>query len=61
MKWNKIEICANAHYAIHDLLDKIEDAGSWASVPWETRRRYGLGVRRLALQGWERMQKQVIL
>lgn len=54
-KANRVTICANAHGAVHDLIDKGRrtklPAGPLA-LPWSIRRRYGARVRKLADVGW---------
>lgn len=51
---NRVTVCANGHSAIHELLTRIERAGTYKAVPWRVRIRFGFKVRRLALQGWSR-------
>lgn len=53
---NKVPLCANAHSACHDLLQKVVRAGKWTGVPWSVRRRYGWRVRRLAKRGFDAIQ-----
>lgn len=47
-------VCANAHGSVHDLLDKMRKAPG-GRVAWRVRRRYGLGVRRLAQRGYDQL------
>jgi hypothetical protein len=53
-KENIVQVCDNAHGSIHSLLDYYIDFGG--EVPWKIRRNYGLGVRQLAKEGWDRIQ-----
>lgn len=48
---NRISICANAHSATHDLLDKMLKART-PELSWLVRRRYGRKIRRLAVAGY---------
>ena len=51
-KLNRIGLCANAHGAVHFLLDRARKAGGYGNVPWSYRRRFGPAVRQLAERGW---------
>jgi hypothetical protein len=51
-KLNRIGLCANAHGAVHFLLDRARKVGGYGNVPWSYRRRFGPAVRQLAERGW---------
>jgi hypothetical protein len=53
---NKIPVCANGHYAIHELLDRLLKTGG--QVPWEQRRHFGPKVRHYAQLGYEQAARQ---
>lgn len=57
---NRVPLCANAHGAVHYLLDAALKAGNMDRVPWSYKRRFGTEVRRLALLGWQRIQRQAL-
>jgi 5-methylcytosine-specific restriction endonuclease McrA len=58
IKTNRISVCANAHGAVHSLIDRARKLGSVEAVPWAIRRRYGVRVRALATAGWAAMRDQ---
>ena len=52
---NRVTLCANAHGAVHDLIDKgrrLKVPAGTLALPWAVRRRYGRRIRQLADQGW---------
>ncbi len=49
---NRVRLCANAHGAIHDLIDKGRKVKGPGNLPWLLKRRYGRKVRQLAATGW---------
>jgi hypothetical protein len=48
---NRVWLCANAHGAVHLLMDKMLAAGT-EKLPWLLLRRFGPKVRRLAVAGY---------
>jgi hypothetical protein len=48
---NRITVCANGHFSIHALMDRLLKGNG--VVAWTTRRRYGKKVRAYAQRGYE--------
>jgi hypothetical protein len=48
---NRVGICANGHYAVHEYLDRLISSGG--RVPSDQARHFGPKVRALALSGWQ--------
>ncbi len=59
-KNNKKALCSNAHSATHDLLSKMQRAGTHR-LPWLVRRRYGRKVRQLADAGFKAIATRVVV
>lgn len=58
---NKVPLCANAHGAIHYLIDRARREGSWEKVPWDFKRQFGVQVRRYAEMGYRSIVAQQLL
>jgi len=52
---NKVSVCANAHYSIHEYLDRLIKTGG--HVPWDEGCHFGPKIRALATSGWEQAGK----
>ena len=55
---NRVAICPTGHRNVHELLREYMHRGG--DVPWEVRRLYAPGERRLAKLGWDRMQRNAV-
>lgn len=52
---NRIQVCANGHYAIHEFMRQLILHGG--DVPWKLAQHFGSKVRHYARDGWEQAGK----
>lgn len=50
---NRVVVCANGHYSIHEYMRQLILKGGESGIPWTQRRLFGKKVRKFAVDGWE--------